>query len=260
MKNNNIHKYIKKKKLRLKIRKLIRKYILPPFLAFTSLFFLATKMVNSPNSFLEESRGSRSVFALDSIEDTFTVCLDAGHGDWDVGAIGSSGSYEKDIVLSITLLIGEYLAMEGIDVVYTRTNDSLTWTDISTENLYERVDISTSNNSDLFISLHCNSSEYYEYNGIETWYASQNPESKTLATLIQDELSAIEYTTDRGIKEDSIFEPLAVLNNNPATAVLVELGFISNWSDEYFLLSPSGQVQCAQAIANGIISYKNSRS
>lgn len=112
-------------------------------------------------------------------------------------------------------------------------------------------------NADIFISIHCNlSNESYFYKGVETWYNPNSPESEVLASLIQDELVSLKYTLDRGIKHYASYEPLAALENNKVPAVLIELGFLSNWSDEHYLYSDFGQSQCAEAILNAIINYK----
>src|SRR5699024_3482489 len=53
------------------------------------------------------------------------IVLDPGHGGHDVGAIGYSGHYEKDIVLAIAKKVGHYINkyMPNVKVVYTRTGD-----------------------------------------------------------------------------------------------------------------------------------------
>ena len=81
----------------------------------------------------------------------FTVVIDPGHGGKDPGAIGAI-SYEKDIVLNISLLVGKYLEenVDSIRVIYTRT------TDVYPE-LYRRAEIANENKADLFISIHVNS-------------------------------------------------------------------------------------------------------
>ena len=63
------------------------------------------------------------------------VCIDPGHGDFDAGAKGLSGSLEKDIVLDISLKLGKLLEENGVKVLYTRTNDSLTWLDNANNSL-----------------------------------------------------------------------------------------------------------------------------
>ncbi|MCE9655726.1 N-acetylmuramoyl-L-alanine amidase [Clostridium celatum] len=256
--NTNLTNYLTLKRQKLKRRKNLRKlfiYLLiccVPILTFIfkiSSIFLDSTSTSTNNSNYVLSSNS----LLRSIEDSITICIDAGHGDWDVGAEGITGSYEKDINLAVALKLGEKLENSGVNVVYTRDSDTLNWSDNAIENLYERVNISKNNNSDLFISIHCNNSdESSYYNGVETWYNPNDYNSELFATIIQDELASLEYTEDRGIKSYSADYTLAVLDHNIIPSVLVELGFLSNYYDEAFLLSESGQELCATALYNAI--------
>src|SRR5207248_3585005 len=58
-----------------------------------------------------------------------TVIVDAGHGGVDNGMSGPLGKgpriYEKDVTLAVALKLGEQLKARGVDVVYTRTRDTL---------------------------------------------------------------------------------------------------------------------------------------
>ncbi|MGK9126253.1 N-acetylmuramoyl-L-alanine amidase [Olivibacter sp. SA151] len=80
-----------------------------------------------------------------------TIVIDAGHGGRDGNTHGSF-SKEKDITLAVALKLGKAIEkeIEGVKVVYTRTDDSFI-------ELYERIGIANRNKADLFISLHCNS-------------------------------------------------------------------------------------------------------
>ena len=51
------------------------------------------------------------------------------------------------------------------------------------------------------------------------------------------------------------FARLAVLRENPAPAVLIEAGFISNQNDEKFLNDPKWRETAAQAAAEGIADF-----
>ena len=61
------------------------------------------------------------------------------------------------------------LEKEGMNVVYTRKSDNLSWSGDEIKDLKERVNISNRAKSDVFISIHCNGGEDETYNGIETW-------------------------------------------------------------------------------------------
>ena len=83
-----------------------------------------------------------------------TVVIDPGHGGKDPGALGmnksSTGNHEKDIVLSISLLLGKKIesAFPEVKVMYTRDTDVFI-----TRN--DRAQMANTY-ADLFISIHCN--------------------------------------------------------------------------------------------------------
>ena len=66
---------------------------------------------------------SNDVFVMATPKDKFCVVLDAGHGGIDGGCLGSLGIYERDINLSISQKVGNFLDNLGVSVVYTRTNE-----------------------------------------------------------------------------------------------------------------------------------------
>lgn len=86
-----------------------------------------------------------------------TVVIDPGHGGEDTGALGlkkaSTNYHEKDIVLSISLKLGEKIkkAFPDVKVMYTRSTDVFI-----TRNDRAKM---ANENADLFISIHCNGSE-----------------------------------------------------------------------------------------------------
>ena len=73
---------------------------------------------------------------------------------------------------------------------------------------------------------------------------------------LKNDLQKLKYAYDRGLKykEDN---DIYIINRVKSTAVLVELGFLSNYEDLAFLLSEQGKNECSQAMANAIIKYYN---
>lgn len=89
------------------------------------------------------------------------VVVDAGHGGSDPGAV-YEGRQEKDDNLALALAVGSILAENGVDVVYTRTDDSY-------ETPFQKAQKGNQAGADLFISIHRNSSpENDQYSGVET--------------------------------------------------------------------------------------------
>lgn len=80
-----------------------------------------------------------------------TIVLDAGHGGKDPGCLGKFSSVEKQVVLDITLKLGELIKknMPDVKVIYTRNTDKFV-------ELYDRAALANKNNADLFISIHAN--------------------------------------------------------------------------------------------------------
>jgi N-acetylmuramoyl-L-alanine amidase len=190
-------------------------------------------------------------------EEKTIVCIDPGHGDWDIGAKGITGTLEKDIVLDISLKLGKILEENEIKVIYTRTNDLLPWLETANDSLKERIKIPEIFKADLFISIHCNSDlDNKDSKGVETWYKANDENSKNLSQSIQNSLTDLNYTENRDLKTyESKDDALAVLELNKSIPALIELGFLSNSSDERYLNSDRGQEASAKAISEAILKY-----
>ena len=177
--------------------------------------------------------------------DEIVVCIDAGHGGTDSGAINNN-RYEKDDTLKIAKLIEKYLNNEGIKTVMTRTNDIYV-------SLRERCKIANKKRADLFISIHRNSAE--QGNGVEIWTNSKKKqEDIELSNAILENLQSIGIQTNRGIKSGSTAGENTnyyVLNNTNMTSCLIELGFITDNVDNN--LFDENIENYAKAIAEGII-------
>ena len=238
-------------------RKRKRKLILRISLVLSALFSLSFILLlnnkfNNSNNYV-----NKKVTTTSSNEDEFIVCIDPGHGDWDVGTKGTTGVLEKDIVLNISLKLGKLLESNGVKIIYTRTNDSLPWLETANDSLKERIKIPEVFDADLFISLHCNSNyDDLDAKGLESWYKPSSEASKDLALAIQNSLLKLKYTDDRGLKTyKNKDDALAVLELNSSIPALIELGFLSNYADERYLKSNRGQDACAKAINEAILSY-----
>lgn len=199
--------------------------------------------------------------AIPKVEESspYVVCIDPGHGDWDYGTISPNGTAEKDIALAISLKLGELLENDdSFKVIYTRSSDEMDWLETANDSLKERINISKISKADIFISLHCNySSDSKQVSGVETWYNPNNEDSLNLSKYLQQALINLDYTTNRGVRSYVPGEELAVLELNTSTPSLVELGFLSNPSDEKYLLSELGQSECARVLYEAIVQYRD---
>lgn len=153
-----------------------------------------------------------------------TICIDAGHGGSDSGAIGVNDLKEKDYNLILGDKVINYLKNYDVKVVKTRESDEF----ISLE---KRVEISNKNKCDLFISIHCNAHTNKTANGFETYSFTGNSDLQKL--IHKNILNRIPSLKDRGIKKASYY----VLKYTKAKAVLIECAFITNKSDYEILIN-----------------------
>lgn len=178
------------------------------------------------------------------------VVLDAGHGGYDAGAT-NKGVREKDLNFKIiyTLMKG-YFSSNAPDtkVYWTRTTDSFI-------TLANRAAFASKVGADLFISLHMNSASSSSANGTEVYYSPTNNStgfsgitSKTVATMMKNNLVSTLGTTNRGVKTAGFY----VTKHNTVPAILIELGFLSGSSDYYKLTNPTFQNNATKVIYDTI--------
>ncbi|OGH99968.1 MAG: hypothetical protein A2039_05830 [Candidatus Melainabacteria bacterium GWA2_34_9] len=173
------------------------------------------------------------------------VVLDAGHGGQEPGAI-RAGNYEKNITIDITQRVKTYLKQAGINVIMTREEDE-------TVSLKQRAAITNTEDPDVFVSIHINSSENLGVRGLETYYYT--PQSKALAQSVHAKMVNNINSPDRGIRTARFY----VIRNTAVPAILAEVGYLSNDSERYSILTEERKDATARAIANGIINYLKSK-
>lgn len=171
------------------------------------------------------------------------ITLDPGHGGNDPGAVGPSGTKEKDIALSVARLIPKFLP-DGVKAVFTRTQD----VDISLE---ERTKIANDAKAACCVSIHCNGYKNPKPHGTETWHYPNSERGERLANALQSRLVTMLGLVDRGVKQAGFY----VLKHTQMPAALVELAFITNPEEEQLLVRDDFQEQAARAVALGISDY-----
>ena len=163
----------------------------------------------------------------------YVVCVDAGHGDWDGGAVwnvnGVEVRIEKDDNLRMAKLFKDALEAYGIEVVMTRETDEFL-------ELSERARIANAANADAFISLHRNSYAGTEdVNGIEFWIHNSKPkDAQALAQGMLDEIMAVGGFVNRGVKYGTIESPkqnYTINSKANMASMIIEMGFVSSASD-----------------------------
>ena len=222
-----------------------------------------------------------------------TVVIDAGHGGVDPGNPGlffPSGVREKDVTLALARRLRTELISRGVEVLMTRTADTL----ISYRDRARRCDGAC----DLFVSIHVNSlprrGGYRDVSGFETYYLDEarNAEARRVAEMenaairyetsldpsandqlafILKDLQTNEYLRESAALAEAVQQRgagahpggnrgvsqarFAVLSFARRPAILVETGFSTNRRDGEFLASPQGRGRLARGIADGVIEY-----
>ncbi|CEP41589.1 sporulation-specific N-acetylmuramoyl-L-alanine amidase CwlC [[Clostridium] sordellii] len=172
-----------------------------------------------------------------------TNMTDAGHGGYDSGAPGLHGCLEKDIVLEVSNKINDYLKTQDIKNINTRTTDVFV-------SLNERSNKANNLGVNSFVSIHCNSSDNPNAQGLETY--CYKFKYRPLADAIHSEIIKEGlYTKNRGVKEGN----LHVVRETTMDACLVELGFITN--EEDYNLIMNNKDRFAKAVAKGICKFNN---
>lgn len=189
-------------------------------------------------SFATDSLNHVSDTGVTSMSDAVIV-IDAGHGGSDPGAVSQDeNTYEKNVTLSTSIFLQEYLEAMGATVIQVRSSD----TDVS---LAERAQISNDNEADAFISLHYDASYDPTYSGTTTYYYQQD--DYDLAQTVNNHLEGLPLE-NLGV----MYGNFQVTRENNRPALLLELGYMSNQNDLSYIRSEEYQRAVAEAIANGI--------
>jgi N-acetylmuramoyl-L-alanine amidase len=240
---------------------------------------------------------SKSVERIKEVKDQWeidTVVLDAGHGGKDPGAIGRNGTKEKTIVLDIVKRVGKLLTKNtNVKVVYTRDEDVFIplWkrTKIANESngkIFISVHVNATGKRDVHgfetyllrpgktqdaieVATLENAAIQYEENRHERYQDITSEghilatmaqsmfmkESESLAALIQKEIDKESSFNNRGVKQAGFY----VLVGASMPNVLIEVGFITNPSEEKQLKSAQYRQKVAEGIYRAIVDFKKSR-
>lgn len=175
------------------------------------------------------------------------------HGGKDAGAIVNNLK-EKEINLIIVKKIERELSSKGAIVFLTREGDY----DLSNTNfnrkrndLYNRAKLINDSNSDMYISIHLNSTTDSKWRGLQIFYSSVNKENKIMGKTFYDIFKS-NLSNVRELKKENAYY---MYRNIKVPGILIEAGFISNPSDNYILRSDDYQNVLVNNIVKGVISY-----
>ena len=188
------------------------------------------------------------------------IVIDAGHGGLDSGAVGPSGVLEKDINLSIVLALKDMFEMSGFQVVLTRSEDISIYSPgvegIRNQKLSDmdnRLAIIQSYPDSIFLCVHQNNYTDPRYFGGQMFYNNNNPDNRTLATIMQRRFALLRPENDREIKLSG--EELFLLKSNPNPSLMIECGFLSNPEEEQLLSTWEFQQKVAFTIYSGVLEF-----
>ncbi len=200
--------------------------------------------------------GSREVMAL-PLEGKIIV-IDPGHGGIDAGAT-ANGAVEKELNLSVSEYLRDYIESSGGLVYMTRIDDSNTADPDRPKGITQKMsDLKNRKQSiedcgaDMFISIHMNKFAQSKYKGLQVFYGESSKESRKLGEEIQK--SVVEVIQDGNTRKAKSAEGrIYVLKENKIPSVLVECGFLSNAEEAENLKNPEYQRRLAWSIYLGIV-------
>lgn len=191
---------------------------------------------------------------INNIQAKKTVIIDPGHGGIDVGTVGIDGSLEKNINLSISLDLYDFLMVSGINTVLTRDGDYEMYRageQRTKSDLYNRMDYINSVPNSILISIHQNHFENEAEWGTQVWYSPNDEISPTLADKILQSVKKNiqpENKRENKVSDNSYY----ILYKAQKPSVMVECGFVSNENENKRLQDKEYQRDMAYSILVGI--------
>lgn len=218
------------------------------------------------------------------------VAIDAGHGGDDPGARGPSGTFEKDVVYSISKRLAALINKEkGMQAVLIREGDYFI-------RLRDRIEKARKNKADLFVSIHADAFKDPKVRGSSVyilskrgasseaarWLAEQENRSdliggvslddkdNVLASVLLDlsQTASLEASIDvadrvlaglKGLgkvhKKRVQSAGFAVLKSPDIPSILIETAYISNPAEEKRLKTSDYQYRLASSILKGLKDY-----
>lgn len=211
--------------------------------------------------------------------DRRVIVIDPGHGGRDPGSIGRSGTHESQVNLEAARELRRQLEATGrYEVLMTRDRDIYpSWE--------ERVGVMEDARADLFLSIHADSSSDADVRGAAVYTLNDRAENRARARAREDsshtqqadvnnilvELELREKRNQSSAFAEVLLEHLDdagpllanphrqanlfVLLDPRVPAVLLEMGFVTNRTDESNLNSASARRRQMEAVTRGIDSY-----
>lgn len=234
----------------------------------------------------EAEKQSRLGISAPDRDRPFTIVIDPGHGGIDHGAEGTTGTLEKDVVLSFARVLRDELEKySGARVFMTRDSDVFVALD-------DRSGFARQHQADLFISIHADSLRQHHVRGATVYTISEKASDSVAAAIAEDQnladsLAGVELEEESGGISDILVDlarretvgfsvqfarlviddikGFARLIKNPhrhagfrvlkapdVPSVLIELGYLSNPEDEEMMQEREWQEELAARLADAI--------
>ncbi len=201
------------------------------------------------------------VTAIELKEPTYTIVIDAGHGEPDGGAVSKDGIREATLNLEVAQELAKEMDALGYNIIMTRHDEN----NIADENqqdsvrkmkvsdISNRVKIVNSSDADLCISIHMNKFASERYYGWQTFYNKNSEYNKILAEEIQ---AGITNNIDR--KNDRValnIKDIKLTDESKIPTTIVECGFLSNPEDLRLLQTEEYRAKLVSGIIEGVENY-----
>ena len=208
-------------------------------------------------------RGGSMVQAIAQNRAARTLVIDAGHGGFDGGAVGSSGTSEQDINLSIAQRVQALAEFFGVHTAMTRTDENALGYDPSRSvrenkiaDIKAREQFVQETSNPVFLSIHLNKFSDARYHGAQVFYSPSHPDSRTLAERMQETLAeGCDPANTRQAKQAE--STIYLMKKLECPAVIVECGFLSNPEEEQRLSDTEYHKKLAASIVTGYLRYES---
>lgn len=220
------------------------------------------------------------------------IAIDAGHGGVDPGAIGASGTYEKNVVLAVARKLRDLIEQApNLEPLMIRDGDYYMA-------LRDRTRKARRHEADLFLSLHADGAENPNVKGASVYALSVDgatsararmlaqrensadflggvsleDKDKNLRTVLVDLTRGATIETSLEVGDYMLREldrhadllrsrvdqaGFVVLKSVDMPSLLIELGFMTNAEEERRLKDPSYQDSLAEGILSAVRDYAN---